>query len=80
VDIVEGGVRAVSSSSSSPATKATRSIAWSYEPSPPQRRATTDGDEASDARSCDDLRVVEAHVEQLVRMSQLMRALSAGGA
>jgi hypothetical protein len=77
VDVVESGVRAVSSSM---ATKATKSIAWSYEPSPPRRRATAANGRPSGASSSDGLRAIEARVEQLARMSQLMRILSDGGA
>jgi hypothetical protein len=73
VDAAEGRARAPSSSAaSSTAIEAPRSTAWSYEPAPPPRRATAQRWKSSGDR----LGALDAHVEQLSRMSQLMHAIA----
>jgi hypothetical protein len=81
VDVVEDAVRAISSSSASSTASSTemtapRSTAWSYEPSPPRRRAAVESFKSPGASSGDGLCALDAHVEQLSRMCQLMRAIA----
>ncbi len=77
MDVLESCTRAAASSTASKATKAATSVAWSYEPSPPQRRAMPANGLLSVG---DDLRAIEACVEQLSRMTQLMRVITNDGA